>query len=158
MPILSAENCFKKGLLALVDENYEDAAAFFRQAIDIQRERKVQRPEWRYLSYYGLSLAKSHRPTPEAVRACETAVRAETYNPELYLNLGRVYMMAGKVTRGLEVFERGLKVAPQHVALHMDLVRSDRRSRPPIRLLPRANRLNRWMGMARGALSTRAIR
>jgi tetratricopeptide (TPR) repeat protein len=158
MSLLSAENCFKKGLLALVDENYEDAAALFRQAIDVQRERKVHRPEWRYLSYYGLSLAKSHRPTPEAVRACETAVRAETYNPELYLNLGRVYVMAGKVTRGLEVFERGLKVAPKHVALRKEMTRLDRRSRPPIPLLKRSNPLNRWMGMARGAVATRAIR
>ena len=94
MPVLSAENNFKKGLVALVDANPEQAVGFFRQALEIEQQRNVRRPEWRYLSYYGLSLAKCGKPGAEAIEACETAARNEALKSDLYLNLGRVYSLA----------------------------------------------------------------
>src|SRR5262249_56470453 len=66
MPILSAENQFRQGLVALVDEDPKTAAERFRAAIQIERQRHVRRPQMRYLSYYGLSLALAHGPTQEA--------------------------------------------------------------------------------------------
>ena len=40
MPILTAENQFKKGLTALVDHNYKDATVFFKRAIDVDLARR----------------------------------------------------------------------------------------------------------------------
>ena len=74
MPILSAENQFKKGLAALVDHNYTDAAVFFKRALDLDRARNRRQPDLRYLSYYGLSLARSGRSIREAIQICRTAV------------------------------------------------------------------------------------
>ena len=52
MPIISAENKFKKGLEALIDQNYVEAATHFRRAMDIEYQRRVPQPDMRYLSYY----------------------------------------------------------------------------------------------------------
>lgn len=146
MPILSAEIQFKKGLAAFVDEQYAEAAVSFRQAIEIDRQRNVRSPEARYLSYYGLSLAKQFGATPEAIQACESAAAREPYNPNLTLNLGRVYAMAGRTTRALKCFEGGLRVAPSHRSLRRELAQTDRRSRPVLPGLGRNHVVNRWLG------------
>ena len=57
MAIVSAENKFRKGLEALVDENYVEAAMHFRRAMDIEHQRRILQPDMRYLSYYGLCAA-----------------------------------------------------------------------------------------------------
>src|SRR5262245_51468779 len=77
MPILSAENHFRQGLAALVDGDPNVAAEHFRTAIQIERQRHVRRPQMRYLSYFGLSLALAHGPTQESILACETAARRD---------------------------------------------------------------------------------
>jgi tetratricopeptide (TPR) repeat protein len=146
MPILSAEIQFKKGLAAFVDEQFAEAAAAFRQAIEIDRQRNVRSPEARYLSYYGLSLAKQFGPGPESIQACETAAAREPHNPNLALNLGRVYAMVGRTTRALECFEGGLRMAPSHRSLRRELTQTDRRARPVLPGLGRNHVVNRWLG------------
>jgi len=122
MSILSAENRFKQGLLALVDGDHEGAARYFREAIAIQERRGANRPDWRYLSYYGLSMAKAFRPSDDAIAACRSAALGGRINPELYLNLGRVYALAGKLDRAREAFEHGLRLAPDHPRLREELL------------------------------------
>ncbi|MDH3626635.1 MAG: tetratricopeptide repeat protein [Acidobacteriota bacterium] len=117
MSILVAENNFKKGLAALVDDNHVEAAVFFRRALDVERQRHVRSPNMRYLSYYGLCLAKTNRPIGEAIHACRTAVRRETGDPELYLNLGRVFTLARRLREARETVDDGLKIAPDHDGL-----------------------------------------
>ena len=121
MAILSAENKFKRGLLAIVDENYGEASRCFRQAIDIQELRASDRPDWRYLSYYGLSIAKAFHADGEAIEACRVAAHGNTINPELYLNLGRVYRLAGKHTLAAEAFGQGLELEPKHSILREEM-------------------------------------
>ena len=132
MPILSAENSFKKGLVALVDDDPGQALGFFRQAIEIERQRNVRRPEWRYLSYYGLSLARTGRTGPDAIEACETAAEREVLRADLFLNLGRVCRMAGELDRARRAFERGLQIDPTCLALASEMSRIERRSKPPL--------------------------
>ena len=102
MPILSAENQFKKGLTALVDHNYRDATVFFKRAIDVDLARNRSQPDLRYLSYYGLSLAKAGMSTADAISICRQTVSRHKNHPVLWLNLGRVYIAAGKTQRALE--------------------------------------------------------
>src|SRR5262249_49157334 len=83
MPILSAENSFRKGLVALVEGDPATSATHFQSAILIERQHGVTRPQMRYLSYYGLSLAQSRSASPEAIQACETASRRDFFNPDL---------------------------------------------------------------------------
>lgn len=160
MPILESENHFRKGLVALVDQRWEEASGHFHAAIQIEKQRCVKSPQMRYLSYYGLSLAQAHGATPQAIHACEAAVRRDFYNPDLYLNLGRVYLLAGKTTRALAVFEQGLALAPRHRAMRDELSKVDRRGRPPLPMLHRNHPLNYWLGRIRrsfGGGTTRSV-
>jgi tetratricopeptide (TPR) repeat protein len=149
MPILSAENSFRKGLVAMVEGDPATAATHFQSAILIERQHGVTRPQMRYLSYYGLSLAQSHSATPEAIQACETAARRDFFNPDLLLNLGRVYVLAGKTSKALSTFERGLAMAPGHKVLRAERGKFDRRQAPPLSVVSRQHPLNKLLGRMR---------
>ena len=158
MPILSAENYCRRGLLALAEGTAGEAATHFESAIRIEREHNVHRAQMRYLSYWGLSLAQAHRATPESVQACEMAARNEPYNPDLMLNLGRVYLLTGKLTLALATLERSRRMAPWHKAIAIELAKVDRRSPPPLRFLHRDHPLNRVLGKLRAGLLARTPR
>ena len=152
MPILSAENQFRQGLAAVVDGDPKTAAEHFRNAIQIERQRHVRRPQMRYLSYYGLTLAQANGPTQESILACETAARRDFFNPDLLLNLGKVYALAGLTTRALSTFERGLGLAPSSAPLRAELAKLDRRQTVPIRWLSRSHAANRTLGRMRSSV------
>jgi tetratricopeptide (TPR) repeat protein len=142
MPILSAENQFKKGLTALVDHNYKDATVFFKRAIDVDLARNRLKPDLRYLSYYGLSLARAGMSTAEAISICRQTVSRHKNHPVLWLNLGRVYVMAGKHARALEALDRGAQLAPENRVLARELEQLERRSSPVLGMLPRSHPVN----------------
>jgi hypothetical protein len=158
MPILSAENCFRRGLVSLVDGDPGSASNHFQSAIAIERQHGVTRPQMRYLSYYGLSLAQSRGATPDAIQACETASRRDFFNPDLLLNLARVYLLAGKTTKALVALERGLELAPAHKGLLAEHDRVDRREAPPLSMVSRSHPLNKLLGRLRWSLRMRAPR
>jgi len=148
MPILDAEIHFKKGLAALVDHNYREANERFRRAVEIDQARSKQRIDLRYLSYYGLSLAKSGLSVAEGIRICRAAVGKDRNHPVLWLNLGRAYRIAGKTHQALEALDRAASFAPDNVALARELSELDRRSDPILRSLPRSHPLNVLLGKA----------
>jgi tetratricopeptide (TPR) repeat protein len=128
MPILEAENSFTKGLLALVDGDVGSATGWFASAIQAEQDRAATRPQMRYLSYWGLALALSGRALPEAVRACEVAAWTDSFNPDLELNLGKVYLLVGRKGKARAAFERGLELSPGHAGLRNELRRLEDRS------------------------------
>lgn len=156
MPILSAENSFRRGLVALVDGDPATAADHFHAAILIEVQHGVTRPQMRYLSYYGLSRAQAHGATAQTIQACETAARRDFFSPELLLNLGRVYLLAGKMTKALATFHRGLELSPKHRGLLAEYTKFDRREAPPLMIVARSNPLNKVLGKLRASVRTRA--
>lgn len=155
MPILSAENSFRRGLASLVDGDAAAAAEQFQSAILIEVQHGVKRPQMRYLSYYGLARAKAYGATPQAIQACETAARRDFFNPDLLLNLGRAYLLAGKTTKALAAFHRGLELAPTHKGILSEYKKIDRRERPPIGVVSRSHPLNKMLGKLRSSLRAR---
>ncbi len=155
MNILSAENYFRRGLAALVDGNPTVASDYFQSAILTEVQHGVKRPQMRYLSYYGLSRAQAFGATPQSVQACETATRRDFFNPDLFLNLGRVYLLAGKTTKALAAFERGLDLASSHKGLRAEFAKIDRRAAPPLGIVSRSHPLNKWLGRLRSSIRTR---
>lgn len=155
MPILSAENSFRSGLVALAAGDPANAATHFQSAILIERQQGVTRPQMRFLSYYGLSLAQARGASPDAIQACETASRRDFFNPDLLLNLGRVYLLAGKTTKALWAFERGLELSPSHKALQGERAKIDRRQTPPLTIVSRQHPVNKALGKLRWALQSR---
>jgi len=120
MPIVSAENKFKKGLEAFVDRNYVEAAMQFRQAMDVEHQRRIREPDMRYLSYYGLCRATAHQKIQEGLHACKRAARVRSRDPEMFLNLGRVYLLAGQERLAFDTFQTGLDLNPEHKMLKME--------------------------------------
>lgn len=157
MTIVTAENSFKKGLDALRDGRPEEAVASFKTAMQIEKEFGAGRPQMKYLSYYGVSFAQAYGANREALRACESAVKKDFLNATLFLNLGRVYLIAGKVTRALAAFEHGVRISPNHKELRAELAKADRRSTPPIPFLSRSHPLNAWLGKLRARLFARSL-
>jgi len=125
MPVLSAENKFKQGLAAFVDGDLVMAAQYFRQAMAEERQRQVARPEMRYLSYYGLTLALCHRSFSQAIEACETASSRNPLNPVLSFNLGKAYLLAGLPKPALQAFRRALELSPGSRVFQREVARLD---------------------------------
>lgn len=146
MSTLSAENAFRKGLSALVEQRPRDASEQFRKALDLERQCGKPRLDMRYLSYYGLSLARAGLSSRLAVQACRTAVTKQPEDPVLHLNLGRVHLICGKLAAAFRSFEHGLALAPDNEPLRRELARIERRRRPVFPFLPRAHPLNHWVG------------
>jgi predicted Zn-dependent protease len=153
VPLLRAEQFFRKGYACLSEGRAAEAARHFLTAIQLEREHGVRRPEMRYLSHYGVALALSRGPSPEAIDACETAVERDPENPDLRENLARVLLLAGARGQGLRVASEGATLEPGHAGLRRLLRGSERRARPPVRFLGRDHLLNRLLGRLRASLS-----
>jgi len=149
MTILSAENHYREGLAALSAGRAEEASGLFEKAMRAERRHDVTQPRMRYLSYFGLSVALARGANKVALRACETAVHNEHYNPDLLLNLGKVYAMAGRTTKALTVFANGLKLDPRHRGLQAAMNKLDRRHPSPVSWLDRSHPVNNWLGRMR---------
>lgn len=158
MPTLSAENAFRKGLSALVEQRPKDASEEFRRALDLERQRGGHRLDMRYLSYYGLSLARAGLSRALALQACRTAVTKQPDDPVLRLNLGRVQLICGHLAEAFHAFEDGLALAPDNQPLLRELGRIERRRRPVLSFLPRSHPFNHWLGRMTAQRGPRTLR
>lgn len=149
MNTLSAELQAKRAFAALNAHRYQEAAAEFRRALELDRDRGRRHPEMRYLSYYGLCLAKAGLSEKIALEACRKALSRQKRDPVLYLNLGRVHLENGKFLQALEAFQDGLRLVPDHPVIKKELAAIERRSRPAIPYLSRSNTINVWLGRHR---------
>jgi len=162
MPVSDAQRSFNKGLAALNKGLAALAAAqplravdCFLDAMQIEERLRVRQPDMRFLSYYGLSLARANRATNAAAEACELAAHHDPRDPLMLLNLGRVRLLAGRRAEALECFKHGLRLVPGHAVLLQALERGERRSVPVLPCLDRSNKLNRWVGRVRDSFRTR---
>jgi tetratricopeptide (TPR) repeat protein len=146
------ELSFRRGLAALAEARPLEAAEHFLEALQADSRGPRSRPDMRYLSYYGLSLATARQVTPSALQACEIAAENEPSNLVLWLNLGRVYRLMGRTAQAITSFERGLRLDPAHKALRRELALAERRGRPVLPFVPRSNPLNRSLGKLRATL------
>lgn len=149
METYSVERFARAGFEAYRDGDFKEAAELFRKALDLDRQRNQRQPDMRWLSYYGMSLAKAGLSTKVALQACTRAVSLKRNDPVLYLNLGRVYAMSGQTVLAMKTFEQGLAVSPDNVKLRTALGRLDRRGAPVISFLSRDHAINRWLGRMR---------
>lgn len=98
------------------------------------------------LSCYALSLAEADGNYERAVTLGLIAVEKEFYNPEIYVNLARIFILRGQKVQAIKTLRKGLKFDPAHAGLKMELQRLGSRRRPVLAFLPRHNCLNRFLG------------
>jgi tetratricopeptide (TPR) repeat protein len=145
----SAEDCFRRGLQAHEDGKKQEALALFEAAIETERRLGSGRPQARYLSYYGLSLALERNELREALHFCREAVTLEGYNADIRCNLGRVLLRAGRRREAYVNFVRGLRLEPTHPQILRCLRQMGIRRRPPLPFLARTNPINVLLGRMR---------
>ena len=99
-----------------------------------------------YRSSYALALALVRGQFLGAVELARASVRQEFCNPDLYLNLSRIYLAFDFRAEAVRFLRRGLMVDPKNERVQRQLAELGIRRRPPIRSLPRSHALNRWLG------------
>ena len=107
----------------------------------------------RYRSSYALALARVRGEFMQALSLARTAVHQECYNPDLYLNLARIYLNFNFKPEAVRFIKRGLMIDPKHSSLREAMgVLGSRRS-PALKFLPRDHPLNRILGRFRGRVA-----
>jgi len=150
-----SERHFQAGLGLLARGRYADASVQFQAAMTAEKDSQVLRPHMQYRSYFALSRALHRGAKLEDVKLCEMAAEADHFDPVLQLNLGKVYLRAGKTTRALQTFRQGLKLDPNNEELLAAFRSTDRRKRPVIGTLSRDHGLNRSLGRLRARFLVR---
>ena len=149
---MTPDEHFRDGLTALSAGRSFEAADHFRRAVATEKRLGADRPNMRYISFYGLSLALCRRATRTAIELCEKAAAHDSFDAVLLLNLGKVYAISGRTTKALATYERGLRVDPSNKRLQIELARIERRREPALPALGRDHVINRSLGRLRASL------
>ena len=136
----SASELHYQGMQALFDGSAGNALELLEQAYASAPDSAL------YRSAYALGVAMVSRDFGAAVHLARTAVRDECHNPEVYLNLARIYECFGHKAEAIRYLRRGLLVDPDNEELYEMRTRLGIRQRPALRFLPREHLVNRMLG------------
>ena len=134
---------FKTGLAFLRDNYALKALGHIQRAADLERNNPY------YMSYLGVTLARTHQKFADAERMCDSAVRMKRNQAQLYLNLAEVYVAAGRREDARETLISGMKYARRDIRLNIAMTKLTQRRPPVFRFLERKHPLNRHFGMLR---------
>jgi tetratricopeptide (TPR) repeat protein len=93
------------------------------------------------ISLMGYSLAKQSGQLKEGIALCEKAISLSPNQPEHYLNLGRIYLMANKKEPAIRIFKTALRIRKDTRIIN-ELKRLGIRKQPFVRSLSRNHPLN----------------
>lgn len=141
------DELFEMGMEALHEKRYADAVHYLQRAVDGQRS-----PE--YLSQLALAVAHEKHDIKAAVALCQEAIRMDPRNPELFLRLGVVYLIADNRKDAIRTFRLGLRVG-KSPAINRWLQILGHRQPPVLPFLSRSNAVNRYLGKLRGKMRRR---
>jgi len=120
-----------------------------RALVHIRRAVELERHNPFYLSYLGLLLARAEQKWSEAEDLCTAALRMKPDQPQLYLNLAEVYVIAGRREDAVETLTKGLQYARRDLRLKVALGKLATRRSPVLPFLPRHHFFNRHLGKIR---------
>lgn len=136
-----AEELYRKGTEALQARNFALAFRLLRDALDRKRS-----PE--HLSQFALALAHYTGNDKAGVALCQEAIRSEPRNPNHFLRLGTIYLVAGRKKEAVRIFNLGLRVG-RHAGITRMLQALGQREKPVLPFLARTNPLNKYLGKMR---------
>ena len=129
----------EKGVAFLHDNNRLAALACFDKAFAIGKSPEL-------LSYLSYCMAAERGQIYEALKLCNDALSQEPDNPVHYLNLGRIYLHAGKKEEALLTLRKGLSLG-ENQTLRSILEKIGTRGKPVLSFLHRSNFVNKYLGL-----------
>ena len=144
---MTAEALFEKGLGLLRADNSLAALSCFEKAYALKKFPELQ-------SYLGMCIAVERGKITEAVFLCSEAMAQKPDDPVHYLNLGKVYVKAGRKSSAIETLRKGLSFG-DNSEIRALLDRIGIRKKPVFSFLPRKHFLNRFTGLLLGRLKLR---
>ena len=138
MPNAATVTPFEEGLRALSAGRTNEALDWFEKAVAEEKTSVA-------VSYLAYCRAREKGAIKEAVALCMDALKDEPKNTEIYLNLGRIYLLSGHKRSALRAFELGLRYG-KNADIEAEFKRIGRRKSPPIPFLDRSNPINKILG------------
>lgn len=83
----------------------------------------------------------------KAIEICKQSLKAEDHNPEMYMNLGRLYAMINRKDLAFKALEQGIKISPRHHGIIKMFIILGQRKKPVLPFLSRTNIINKMLGV-----------
>ncbi|MEW6687389.1 MAG: DnaJ domain-containing protein [Candidatus Edwardsbacteria bacterium] len=106
--VTQAEMAYHRGMQSLSTGEYHKAVEFFRAAVNFNPHKAE------YKAKFGLALAHLKKDITEAEKHIKEAQEKEIFNPEHYVDLGRVYRLFKMEDKASEQFREALRWNPKH--------------------------------------------
>src|SRR5262245_47058185 len=104
------EDQIQLGIIYVKEGNYREGYKLLKSAIENFVGKKPQDVPAKLQSHYGLCLAVHQHDIKGALEYCQEALKKEFYQPDLYFNLGKVFLLAKKKASAVQAFYRGLNL------------------------------------------------
>lgn len=147
MPTTTHEELVARGIRAINSGKTAVALGCFEEAVKIHSTPA----NWSYLAF---CLARERRQFDYAIRLCQEAIAKDPHSSVHYLNLGRVYLLAGRKDDAIRTFRQGL-LYEGNAAIVGELRRLGLRKPPVLTFLRRDHPLNKYLGIAMKKLRLR---
>lgn len=139
MPVTEEEKLFAMATEALTWGNTRNGLTLFRKLVAIERLPI-------YCSNLAYCLAKEKREFKQALALCNEAIKKEPKNSAHFLNLARVYLLAGQKKEAIRFLRMGLRYERnREIIAELEMLGS--RRAPPIPFLKRENPTNKYLGI-----------
>ena len=149
MDVEQQDKQFRRGLGLCRKGMLAEASTVFRHLVDEGSDTPL------HLSYCGLLTAVLHGRHAEGLELCERSLCFGALEPEIVLNLARVYEACGEHRKAVELLRRGLREKPKHRGMLKRINRLSPRRRRPLRFLHRDSFLNKHLAILQAKLTGR---
>lgn len=123
--------------------NFKEALGHLTQALRIAPTNPY------YRSYFGYCLAQVEGDFERAVQFCRQASDSRPLDPDLHVNLGRVYRLSGDNASAYKAFTQAWHLGKGSPAAAAELARMGVRRPPVTSLFSRSHWVNKWLGILR---------
>ena len=141
------DNPYMMGIATLASGRTAEALGFFRMAVEETGSPVAS-------SYLAYCQARQDGTIRESISRCTDAIKLEPRAPEIYLNLGRIYLLSGHKRAAIRSFQLGLRYG-RNTEISIELKRLGHRKNPPLSFLPRSHPLNKYVGKFLSRISLR---
>ena len=139
-PAMEIEEILERGVKLAREGYYSGALKVFDQNLAFTLNPTA-------MSYYAVALATVEGDCERAISLCLTAAEKEFYNPEIYLNLGKILLLNGQKSLAIKAFKKGLRLDESHSLLNEHLLSLGVRRKPVLSFLSRRNPVNKFFGV-----------